>query len=230
MNQSNQWDDEDLPTLDPPGTIAVVGAGPLGIEAALYGRFLGYDVTMLEAHEVGHALRDKAASPLPILPDRCLSPLAMAALTAQEPESATRTLPLTFSQWIEEGLIPLTETDLLRGRLRVPWTVSELVAVPVTTEEEDEDADSIPPDFRLRMVGADGQIDSMDAEAVILAVGERSSIELGFSPQSPYYFRIGGTMSDDWEESLWAGFREIVDLYAQLAGRIGLDLYRPKRI
>ena len=38
-------------TLDPPGTIVVVGAGALGIEAALYGRYLGYNVTLIEAQD-----------------------------------------------------------------------------------------------------------------------------------------------------------------------------------
>ena len=47
-------------TLDPPGSIAVVGAGPLGIEAALYGRFLGYDVTLIEAVSVANSLRPLA--------------------------------------------------------------------------------------------------------------------------------------------------------------------------
>ncbi|EMI22110.1 Pyridine nucleotide-disulfide oxidoreductase, NAD-binding region domain protein [Rhodopirellula maiorica SM1] len=39
----------EIATLDPPGSIAIVGAGPLGVEAALYGRFLGYNVSLIEA-------------------------------------------------------------------------------------------------------------------------------------------------------------------------------------
>ncbi len=135
----------------------------------------------------------------------------MAALTAQDDESAGRTLPLSVSQWIQEALIPLTETDLLRGRLRVPWTVTEIVTVPIELEEDEEDDGSIPPDFRLTLVGTDGQTESLDTEAVIVAVGERLSIELGFSLPTPYFFRIGAAVSGDWEESLWAGYREIVD-------------------
>jgi len=49
---------DDSLTLDPPGAIAVVGAGPLGIEAALYGRYLGYDVKLYEAKSVGSSMRD----------------------------------------------------------------------------------------------------------------------------------------------------------------------------
>lgn len=228
MNQSNQSDD-DLPTLDPPGTIAVVGAGPLGIEAALYGRFLGYDVTIVEAFEVGHGVTADADAPLPVLPNRCLSPLAMAANQAQEEDSAPRTLPLTLSQWIHEALIPLTETDLLRGRLLVPWRVSQIETVPIEFEEDD-DPDAIPPDFRLTLVGTDGQSASLDSEAVIVAVGNSLPITLGFSLPAPYFFRIGANPPDDWEQSLLLGYREIVEIYSQLAGRADLDLYRPKRV
>ena len=76
-------------TLDPPGSIAVIGAGPLGIEAALYGRFLGYDVTLIEAVSVANSLRQQAQLPLPLPPDRSLSPLAVGALQAQFPELAS---------------------------------------------------------------------------------------------------------------------------------------------
>ena len=71
-------------TLDPPGRIVVVGAGPLGIEAALYGRYLGYEVDVYEAGDIGQSwLADQEAA-LPMLPARCLSPLAIAALGAHE--------------------------------------------------------------------------------------------------------------------------------------------------
>ena len=65
---------------------------------------------------------------------------------------------------------------------------------------------------------------------MIVAVGEKQSMDVGFSLPTPYFFRIGATAVSDWEESLWSGYREIVAVYAQLAGRSGLDLYRPKRI
>ncbi|MEC9117285.1 MAG: FAD-dependent oxidoreductase, partial [Planctomycetota bacterium] len=32
--------------IDTPATIAILGAGPIGLEAALYARFLGYEVTV----------------------------------------------------------------------------------------------------------------------------------------------------------------------------------------
>ena len=232
MNESNQWEDDDLPTLDPPGTIAVIGAGPLGIEAALYGRFLGYNVTVLEAQEVGHALRGQGDSALPILPNRCLSPLAVGALSAQEQDSVGLTLPLTVAKWIDDVLVALTDTDLLRGRLMLGKRVTKIATVPIVLEagEQADDVESIPPDFRLEFSETIDQTESLDVESVIVAIGNSPPIELGFELPSPYFFRIGRSGSDDWEESLLAGYHEIVDVYSQLAGRDDLDLYRPRRV
>ncbi len=86
MSDSTDPIDDDAMTLDPPGSIAVVGAGPLGIEAALYGRFLGYEVTLLEAVAIANSIRNQHDLPLPMLPGRCLSPLALSALRAQHGE------------------------------------------------------------------------------------------------------------------------------------------------
>jgi hypothetical protein len=230
MNESQSMSEDEQPTLDPPGKIVVIGAGPLGIEAALYGRFLGYDVTLVEADSVGSSVTQHADASLPILPDRCLSPLAIGALRAQYHETVGLSLPVTVSQWIKEALIPLTESDLLRGRLRVPWRVTRMITVPVEAEEEEEDVSSIPPDFRLTLVDPDGRSETLDAEAVIVAVGGDLAIELGFPLPDPYFFRIGADVSEDWETSLLMGHREIVRIYAQLGGRADLDLYRPKRV
>ena len=152
--------------------------------------------------------------------------------TLSDQESAGLVLPLTVSQWIHDALIPLTDTDLLRGRLLVGRRVSKITTVPVELEEDEngEELESIPPDFRLTIVDHDDQTESLDVESVIVAVGRSQPIELGFAIPAPYFFSIGSAFSDHWEESLLAGHREIVDLYARLAGRNDLDLYRPKRI
>ena len=213
-------------TLEPPGSIAVVGAGPLGIEAALYGRFLGYDVTLIEAVEIAHSLASLRDQPMQISPDRCLSPLATGAMQSQYPDFATSTKPLTVAQWIDDVLLPLTETDLLRARKICPGRVTgiELVDVP---HEEDDPADEIPPDFRLEIKQPHSS-QQLDAEAVILATG-REELEMSFSLPAPYCFRVGGVCSGSDEADLWSGFGEIVSIYAALAGRKNLDLYQPRR-
>lgn len=222
--------DDDAMTLDPPGSIAVVGAGPLGIEAALYGRFLGYDVTLFESVSIASSIRDRRELALPMLPGRCLSPLALSALRAQQGDAAEQVLPMTYGQWINEGLEKLAETDLLRGRVRVPMRVTHIANVPIQGDDPDEDPSDIPPDFRLTLVGEGDEPDSIDVESVILAIGTSAEIPLGFELPAPYFFRITTASSGDHEQDLLSGYHEIVAIFAELAGRADLDLYRPRRV
>ena len=220
--------EHDEMTLDPPGSIAVVGAGPLGLESALYGRFLGYDVTLFEAIAIGHSMESVRDLPLPMLPGRCLSPLAMSALRAQQGDGFEEVLPLTFGQWIQRGLEALATTDLLKGRLMMPARVAQIDTVPTESESEDEDASEIPPDFRLTFEADEGT-STIVVESVIVAIGASSEISLGFEPPTPYFFNIGSTATTDPEQDLLRGLHEIVAVYAGLVGRADLDLYRPRR-
>jgi len=230
MNNSTDPMDDVETTLDPPGSIAVVGAGAIGIEAALYGRFLGYDVTLIEAVEIGHSMVDQPQKPLPMLPGRCLSPLAISALRAQKRDMTHSVLPTTCGQWIHDALVPLTQTDLLRGRLRIPMRVTEIRQIEVQADQEGEDTSDIPSDFRLTLVGDDQEPDVIDVEAVILAVGVSCDIQLGFDLGAPYFFRVAATSTGDLEQDLLHGLREIVAIFAALSGRADLDLYRPRRV
>ena len=114
MNHNDKTDME--MTLDPPGSIAIVGAGTHGIEAGLYGRFLGYDVKILERGAIGNNMRNETNADLVLLPDQCLSPLAWSAVatqhSAENPGSSPLVHPTTVSAWIEDGLIPLSKSDL----------------------------------------------------------------------------------------------------------------------
>jgi hypothetical protein len=275
-------------TLDPPGRIAIIGAGPLGLEAALYGRFLGYDVTVLERGQVGQSLRELSDQPLPMLPSACLSPLAWSAISAQRGGSDTlpaASLPLTIGQWLAEGLLPLAATDLLRGRILTGHEVTavDLVEVAFAQERDEElaadqapgdQADGgaeaggteepaeyidgeVPADFRLSVrvacadelavgpqsdAGASADRDPStiwDFEALILATGAAdaaSIVGLDHCRDSPYLFRLCGNVIEaadqrqSAEQCLRAGWRGIVQIFAQLSGRQGQDLYRPLRL
>ena len=114
-------------TLDPPGTIVVIGTTPLGIEAALYGRCLGYDVVLIAGADVwsprsavteslwrigptfqddwfdqhwlgGQSIDERIDDTMPMLPDRCLSSLALAAIQTQQNAS-----PLCFQSRCANG-------------------------------------------------------------------------------------------------------------------------------
>lgn len=244
-------------TLDPPGRIAVIGAGVLGLEAALYGRFLGYDVVVFERGEVGQSLRSRLSEPLPVLPSGCLSSLALAAIAAQHGAAAPgadRPLPITVGQWVNEGLVRLAQTDLLRGRVITSCNVSAIELVDVDLDDQtsgedvaDDPAETeiigdVPPDFRLVIDPDDGE-QALDFEAVILATGGALPSEIdGWQHvlQSPYFFCIGQNHGSadpaitvderSPDGKLRDGYRQIVQLYAKLGGRASLDLYRPKRL
>ncbi len=220
-------------TLDPPGTVAIVGAGTHGLEAGLYGRFLGYDVTILERGSVGNNMLHESDADLIILPDQCLSPLALSAVAtqhaAENPGSAPQVHPTTVSAWIEQGLIPLSESDLLRGRIKTNHLVTSINAVPIELEDESEDASEYPPDFQLHFIDSDGAEDTLRVEAVLIATGSQCDIEFMFPLPCSYLHRIESTSPHD-AAGLVGGRRQIVEVYSQLAGREDLDLYRPPRV
>jgi 2-polyprenyl-6-methoxyphenol hydroxylase-like FAD-dependent oxidoreductase len=71
--------------IETPARIAVIGAGPIGLEAALYARYLGYDVDVYERGRVAENLLQwghvRMFSPF----GQNRSPLGLAALKAQDP-------------------------------------------------------------------------------------------------------------------------------------------------
>ena len=213
----------------------VVGAGPTGLEAALYGRFLGYDVTVIEASSVADSWRDRGHQSLPMAPSQCLSPLALSALEAQAGLRSVDVLPTTVGQWIDDFLVPLTETDLLRGRIMI-GRVTRIEHVPVAAEvpgdpapdePDDEPEQDVPPDFLLFVPGDPNQ--SFIAEAVIWTAGDFSSIDHAFALPTDYFFRIPSSPDGSAFERMRQTRAAIVGIFAELAGRADLDLYRPRR-
>lgn len=111
------WD----PEIDTPATIAVIGGGPVGVEAALYARFLGYSVLLFDSYKVGH--RQLAwghylmHEPWSVV----TSPLGLAALRAQGavgdlPESDTQ---VSYREYVEKYLLPVARTDLLYDSVQI---------------------------------------------------------------------------------------------------------------
>lgn len=100
--------------------VAVLGAGPIGLEAALYARSLGWPVTVYERGRIGENLHQwghvRLFSPFGMNS----TPLGRAVLLAAEPR---RSLPaegdcLTGREHLAAYLEPLARTDLLQGCIR----------------------------------------------------------------------------------------------------------------
>lgn len=95
--------------------VLVIGAGPMGIAAAIGAADRGADVTVLEREEVGASLRKWG-------PTRFFSPLHM-NVSARMRELLGEAMPdgdalLTGPEYVERVLLPLTEREPLRGRVR----------------------------------------------------------------------------------------------------------------
>jgi len=101
--------------IDMPARIAVLGAGPIGLEAALYARYLGYAVDIYERGVVAEHVRRWGHVRMfsPFGANR--SPLGLAALAAQD--SAWRPPGddqfLTGREFTDRYLALLAQSDLL---------------------------------------------------------------------------------------------------------------------
>ena len=95
--------------------VLVIGAGPMGIAAAIGAADRGHDVTVLERGEAGASLRTWG-------PARFFSPLHMNVsprmrelLGADMPDGDAL---LTGDEYVDRVLVPLVEREPLRGRVR----------------------------------------------------------------------------------------------------------------
>src|SRR5271168_4091233 len=101
-----------------PRKLAVIGAGPVGIAAALGGLRLGWDVTVFEQGEVGDSLRRWG-------PAKFFSPLSMnlppGAHSILSPDAL-----LTGPEFVESVLVPLANSEALAGRIKLGYRVAAI--------------------------------------------------------------------------------------------------------
>ena len=164
MNQLREDDPEYKPR------IAILGAGPVGLEAALYARYLGYETAVLEKGTVaenvlrwGHV---KMFSPFSMNS----SSLGVAALRAQHeelvlPKSDALVTGLEFAQ---QYLLPLSQTDLLAGGIFENVEVLSIGRDGIL--KTDARIDRMEYAFRVLVQTAEGE-DFVDADVVIDTTG-----------------------------------------------------------
>ncbi len=102
-------------SVDTPAHVTILGAGPIGLETALYARYLGYDVGVYEAARVCETLRSMGHLTLFSPFGQIRSPLGLAALRAQDenwhPPGDDEFL--TGAELVERYYLPLAQSDLL---------------------------------------------------------------------------------------------------------------------
>ena len=107
--------------VETPARIAILGAGPVGLEAALYARYLGYDVDVYERGRVAEHLCRWGHLQLYTPFGATTSPLGLRAIAAQESawKSPAADTLLTGSQLAEMYYQPLAQSDLLADSLHL---------------------------------------------------------------------------------------------------------------
>lgn len=208
---------------DPQPRIAILGAGPIGLEAALYARYLGYPTEVFERENQPsyHLVKNSGYLPFKYL----TSTLGGAALRAQNPDwqPPSDDEQLTPYQWQEKYLLPLAESDLVADVLRLGTEV-----ISVRRSEDDGG-------FEIVCRDSSGNEAIAQADIVIDCTGkagnrswfepEDEDQELGFlNPEADVYV-LGSKSRADVTVSFIEGLWQIRDLFAILGERDDLDLY-----
>ena len=193
--------------LDTPATIAIHGNGPVALEAALYARFLGYQVILVDESLLADLLSDEEADELDLVLSDLSSTLGRAALAAHDEEQpiALESPIASLQQWHSSYLGPLSETDLLVDQQR--WQVA---IQSVTLSEE-----------RL-LVAARDRSESITVDAMIDTGGQFPETDhLHHLPE----VALQGITPAALKDSFQVGLVAIRELFALLGDRHDLDLY-----
>jgi thioredoxin reductase len=137
--------------IETPARIAILGAGPIGLEAALYARYLGYDVDLYERGAIAENVRRWGHVRMftPFGMNR--STLGLAALKAQDDrwQPPADDAQLTGRQYAESYLLPLAHSDLLVDGLHEHTRVVSVGRVGLLKSDLHDDLARGDGDFRL---------------------------------------------------------------------------------
>ena len=193
--------------LDTPATIAITGNGPIGLEAALYARFLGYQVILVGKTSLADMLATGDSIELDLRLSDLSSTLGRAALAAHDEQQqiSLDTSLLSCQGWYETYLGPLSRTDLLADQQK--WQVT---------------LESITLSENGLLLAAGDCDESLEVDAVI--DGTEQSLLIDRVYQLPEV-RLQGITPGSLEDAFRAGLSAIRELFALLGGRQDLDLY-----
>ncbi len=147
MSRQLNWDAE----IDTPATVAVIGGGAIGIEAALYARFLGYYVLLIEAAKMAQSWRTGTHLPMLTPFGQAASSLGLGALEAHNPELQLPAADATLTglEFAEKYLVPLARTDLLYDSVQVHSRVMSVSRLETRRESPSELQDRADIEYRL---------------------------------------------------------------------------------
>ncbi len=159
--------------VDTPARIAILGAGPIGLEAALYARSLGYEVVVFERGNVADHVMQWGHVRMfsPFRMNR--SSLGLAALAAQDPDYSApdEEALLTGREWVQRYLLPLSQTDLLHGCVCENTRVVQVGRNEVVKTDSPGDARRAESPFRILLRDSAGAECIETADVVIDTTG-----------------------------------------------------------
>lgn len=155
--------------------LIVIGAGPIGLEAALAACERGFDVTVLEAGRIGESLRRWGDT-------RLFSPVSMnvseRALRVLGPDAPPPDALLTGAEMIDRVLVPLATRPPLDGRVRLGHRVAAVGRQRMTRRDMPGNPVRTERPFRLIADTPEGER-VFEAEVVLDASGNAQPLALG---------------------------------------------------
>src|SRR5262245_57233630 len=118
----------DGPAKSPPPRVAILGGGPVGLEAALYARSLGLPTTLYEAGQVGEYVSRWGFARMFTPFGWNATPLGRAAITKDKPAHSfpADTEIQTGREFRDGYLLPVAESSTLSGVIRTKTAVLSL--------------------------------------------------------------------------------------------------------
>jgi glycine/D-amino acid oxidase-like deaminating enzyme len=212
--------------IDTPARLAILGAGPIGLEAALYARFLGYGVVIFERGEVAESIRHRAADPMPTPFKHNRTTLGLAAIQAQDEtwQAPSDDSILKYQEWQTRYLLPLAATDLLSDHLRLHSTVTAIEPgrphAPREADDPDDDA------YIVHATSQSGEQATEPFAGILDCTGLTHNPNWLVNEDVAQYFHVLGSKAvGHGNFDLTSGYEQIRAAFAIIGDRPTLDLY-----
>lgn len=188
-----RWD----PEVESPATIAVIGAGPVGLEASLYARFLGYNVDIFDSGRPAKNASRWHSRLLNVPVSDCTTPLGHAALHSQDPEYSAPDANRFFTgqEFADEYLIPLAKSDLLVDTVHINSQVIEVSRLHTSLDDQADLQDRCNDEFRLLIKSRDRGTYTRRADIVFDCRGAMSGI-CGWGPAGSQTIATDGLLEE----------------------------------
>lgn len=223
------WD----PEIDTPATLAVIGGGPCGIEAALYARFLGYSVELYETDKIGDSILRWGQLSMPSPWRDLVSSLGLAALEAHDSPLPELNHVPTCQEYVQQYLLPVARTDLLHDSIQNRTPVLSISRLGCSDTHPVDIEDRAAQEFRLLLTSQSrGQfsqvfdlvLDCSGDQATRCGMASGGGIPIGWSEVASHVL-CGKRAVLGKERSLFAGKRVLLfgDDAAAAANALELD-------